>query len=47
MSVASGDDVGVVFREAVEGEDFEWLKGNWGSWWECKDLFDYVIAKGC
>ena len=42
----SGDVVGVAFREAVDGENFEWLKENWWSWKDRKDLLDYVIAKG-
>ena len=44
--VASGDTLGVEFREAVDGENFEWLNANWESWKERRDLLDYVIAKG-
>ena len=43
---ASEDTFGVEFREAVDGENFEWLRENWRIWKERKDLFDYVIAKG-
>ena len=43
---ASGDDVGVAFREAVDGGNFEWLKENWESWEDRNDLLDDVIAKG-
>ena len=43
---ASGEDVGVGFREAVDGGNFEWLRENWGSWKDRKDLLDDVIAKG-
>ena len=38
--------LGVEFREAVDGENFEWLNANWERWKERKDLLDYVIAKG-
>ena len=30
--VASEDDVGVGFKEAVEGENFGWLNENFGRW---------------
>ena len=43
---ASGEDVGVGFKEAVDGENFGWLKANSRSWKERRDLLDYVIAKG-
>ena len=43
---ASGEDVGVAFKEAVDGEDFLWLEANGERWWRRKDLFDYVMAKG-
>jgi len=44
--VASGDTVGVVFNEAVDEENVEWLRANEDSWWERKDLLDYVIERG-
>ena len=44
--VASGDDVGVRFKEAVDKEDFEWLNENFERWERRKDLLDDVIAKG-
>ena len=44
--VASEDTLGVAFKGAVDGENFEWLKESWRIWKERKDLFDYVIAKG-
>ena len=43
---ASGDDVGIRFREAVEGENFEWLRTKWRRLEGRRDLLDYVIAKG-
>ena len=43
---ASEDAVGAGFKEAVDRRDFGWLKENWESWKERKDLLDYVIAKG-
>ena len=42
----SDDALGKGFREAVDGENFEWLKENWVSWRKRRDLLDYVIAKG-
>ena len=42
----SGDVVGVVFKEAVDGENFGWLKANSERWKERRDLLDYMIAKG-
>ena len=44
---ASGDAFGDKFREgAVDGESFGWLRQNYESWRERKDLLDHVIAKG-
>ena len=43
---ASGNDVGVGFREALDKEDFEWLRANLERWVWSKDLLDYVITKG-
>ena len=43
---ASGDDVGVRFKEAVDGGNFGWLNANLEGWKERNDLLDYVIAKG-
>ena len=43
---ASGDALGARFKEAVDGENFEWLNANLESWKERKDLLDDVIAKG-
>ena len=43
---ASGDDLGVRFKEAVDGRNFEWLNENWERWKERKDLLDDVIEKG-
>ena len=43
---ASGDDVGVGFRGAVDKEDFGWLNANWKRWHKHNDLFDDVIGKG-
>ena len=40
------DALGKEFREAVDGENFEWLEANWWSWKDRKDLLDDVIAKG-
>ena len=45
-AAASEDDVGGRFKEAVDGENFEWLKENWESWKKRNDLLDDVIAKG-
>ena len=42
---ASEDDVELGFKEAVDREDFEWLKNLW-DWWKRGDLLDDVIAKG-
>ena len=42
---ASGEDVGVGFRKAVDGRNFQWLEANLGRWKERKDLLDDVIAK--
>ena len=44
--VASGDVVGVEFREAVDRGNFGWLNRSWTSWKDRRDLLDYVIAKG-
>ena len=43
---ASGDTLGVGFKEAVDGRNFGWLKANWERWRDRKDLLDDVIAKG-
>ena len=43
---ASEDVVRAGFEEAVDGENFGWLRINWESWKDRKDLLDYVIAKG-
>ena len=43
---ASEDDVGVGFKEAVDEEDFGWLRENWRRWGDRDDLLDYVIEKG-
>ena len=40
------DALGKEFRKAVDGGDFEWLRINWESWKDRKDLLDDVIAKG-
>ena len=45
-AAASGDALGVVFKEAVDEGNFGWLKENWERWWNRKDLLDYVIRKG-
>ena len=42
----SDDALGKEFREAVDGENFGWLKANWGRWKDRKDLLDDVIGKG-
>ena len=44
--VASEDVVGAGFREAVDGNNLEWLRDNRGGWIDRKDLLDYVIARG-
>ena len=44
--VASEEDVGVGFKEAVDRENVGWLKENWGRWYKRNDLLDDVIAKG-
>ena len=46
MSLRVGILWEVGFREAVDGENFEWLNANWGRWRDRKDLLDDVIAKG-
>jgi hypothetical protein len=43
---ASGDDMGVRFRKAVDGGNFGWLNANLENWKERRDLLDYVIEKG-
>ena len=45
-TAASGEDVGVEFREAVGKEDFGWLMIYWKNWEKRNDLLDYVIANG-
>ena len=44
--VASGDTLGVEFREAVDGENVGWLMMNRNSWVGRKDLLDDVITRG-
>ena len=45
-AAASGNTLEAEFREAVDGENFEWLRENWTSWMDRDDLLDYVVAKG-
>ena len=42
----SEDALGKEFREAVDGENFEWLNENLERWEKRKDLLDDVITKG-
>ena len=43
---ASGGALEVMFKEAVERGDFEWLNEHMESWYKRNDLLDDVIANG-
>ena len=46
MRCCERGDLGVGFREAVDGGNVGWLNANCESWWDRRDLLDDVIGKG-